>query len=103
MTAKQHHPARAAPTEWQHIVPIVKSVPSRETRAAVPVARDSIATKMDVYAYNGQFVGRVKDVSDTELLVGRHWHADTRVPLDQVFAVMNARVILTRSAIPARR
>src|ERR1051326_605463 len=85
MTAKQHRPARTAPSEWQHIVTIATSRLHHETPAVVPVTRENIAPKMDVYTYGGRYVGRVKHVSDSELVSGGPWQADTRVPLEHVF------------------
>ena len=113
MTARERQPARAVPAEWQHIVPIATvqrpnvpplTVPatgpvtrSSVTRGAISVSRDSIDLRMDVYGYDGEHVGRVKELGDAEFLVGRRWRADTRVPLDRVLAVIDRRVILTMS------
>ena len=114
MTAKEQEPIRVARSVWEHIVPIAvaqdttskpvsRGLPALSvaegklhTRAAVPVSSGSIATRMEVYAYEGAFVGRVKEVGVSDLVVGRRWRTDTRVPLDRVFAVLNERVILTR-------
>jgi hypothetical protein len=113
MTAKEQEPTRVVRSEWEHIVPIAvaqdttsepvsRGLPPEsvaeaqlDTRA-VPVNSGSIATRMEVYAYDGAFVGRVKEVGVSDLVVGRRWRTDTRVPLDRVFAVLNERVILTR-------
>jgi hypothetical protein len=61
----------------------------------ISVSRESIRPGMDVYDHDGAHVGWVKDVHDTEFLVGRRWRRDVRVPLDQVLAVLDQRVVLT--------
>ena len=59
------------------------------------VSRESIRPGMDVYDHDGVHLGWVKDVHHAEFLVGRRWHRDVRVPLDQVLAVLDQRVVLT--------
>ena len=70
----------------------------RETsthQAAVSVSPQNIRSGMQVYDYDGVYVGRVTDVRATSLRVRRHWRADLRVPLDQVLAVLDQHVVLT--------
>lgn len=59
------------------------------------MSRESLRPRMEVYDYEGVHVGWVKDVQDTEFLVGRCRRGDLRVPLDQVLAVLDQRVVLT--------
>jgi hypothetical protein len=114
MTASERQPTRVAPSEWQHILPIVTAqrrdsdasrsaqpaaalvVPVSVYHGAVSVSRDSIDAHMDVYGYDGAHVGRVKEVGHSEFLVRRRWRADARMPLNRVLAVIDGRVILTR-------
>jgi hypothetical protein len=114
MPASERQPTRVAPSEWQHILPIVTAqrrdsdasrsalraaalaVPVSVYHGGVSVSRDSIDAQMDVYGYDGAHVGRVKEVGHSQFLVRRRWRADTSMPLNRVLAVMNGRVILTR-------
>jgi sporulation protein YlmC with PRC-barrel domain len=50
---------------------------------------------MNVYDYDGEHVGRVKDVLDTAVQVGRRWRGDVQVPLEQILAVLDESVVLT--------
>jgi hypothetical protein len=50
---------------------------------------------MQVYDYNGVYVGRVTDVLDTSLHVRLRGRVYLRVPLEQVLAVLDQRVVLT--------
>jgi hypothetical protein len=65
--------------------------------APVLVSAESIRPRMHVYDFDGTHVGQVKEVLDGMLLVGRRWQADVRVPLEQVLAVIDQRVLLTVS------
>ena len=59
------------------------------------MSRESIRPGMQVYDHEGVHVGRVKDVHEAGFLVGRRWRGDLRVPLEQVLAVLDQRVVLT--------
>ena len=63
----------------------------------ISVISDSIRRKMDVNDYGGEYVGHVKEVCHAGFVVHRPWRADIRVPLHQVLAVVDQRVILAVS------
>lgn len=65
------------------------------SQAVISVNGDSIRIGMDVYDYDGAYVGPVKDVLDTSLRITRRWRSDMHVPLEQILAVLDRRVVLT--------
>jgi hypothetical protein len=63
----------------------------------VLVSPQNIRLGMEVYDYDGMYVGFVTDVLDTTLRVRRRWRAELEFPLEQVLAVLDQRVVLTVS------
>jgi hypothetical protein len=59
------------------------------------VSAENIRPGMDIYDYDGAHVGRVKDVHEVAFVVRRRWRGDLSVPLEQVLAVLDGRVVLT--------
>ena len=83
------------PPPATHRVPPARGASDPPAQALISVTGESIRTGMDVYDYHGVHVGRVKDVLDTSFQVARRWRRDIHVPLEQVLAVVDKRVILT--------
>ena len=71
--------------------------------APVLVNPRNIRPGMQVYDYDGVYVGFVTDVLDTALLLRRGWRAELEVPLEHVLAVFDQRVVLTVSLRPGER
>jgi hypothetical protein len=119
MTATQPRSHKTAPPKWHYItdyfapsagrpppaaygVPQLSPPPDVKTlratdRGVISVINDSIRRNMDVNDYDGEYVGRVKEVYHADFVVRRPWRADIRVPLHQVLAVIDQRVVLAVS------
>jgi hypothetical protein len=64
-------------------------------REMILVRRESMRLGMDVYDYDGLFIGYVQELGEADFLVRRRWRRDIRVLLEQVLAVLDRSVVLT--------
>ena len=65
--------------------------------APVLVNPQHIRLGMQVYDYDGMYIGFVTDVLENALLLRHGWRAELEVPLEHVLAVLDQRVVLTVS------